>query len=77
MKSSRQSNMPVLFDIGVGNKHRLLDAAEIVQQKGEDKSSILPALHYLTSCDTTFAWGRHVEKNPDYILTLAKVNKNM
>ena len=53
MKYSHQNNKPVLIDIGICNKCRLLDAANITEQRGEDICSILTAFHCLTSCVTT------------------------
>ena len=43
----------VLFDTGVGNKRRLLNVNNIVQNTGEEICTVLPAIHCFTGCDTT------------------------
>ena len=48
----------MLFDTDVGNKRRLLNVEEIVQQKGEDICAVLPAFDYFTGYDTTSAFVR-------------------
>lgn len=74
----------ILFDTGVGNKRRLLNVNEILADKGEDICSVLPAIHCFTGCDTTSAFVRKgktvpfrlVQKNPEYISTLAKLGQD-
>lgn len=75
--------LTVLFDTGVGNKRRLLNVNEIVQNTGEDICSVLPAIHCFTGCDTTSAFVRRgkiapiklIEKTPQFIQILSRVGQ--
>lgn len=72
-----------LFNTGVGNK-RLWSINKICANKGENMSSVLPAVHCFTGCNTTSAFERRrkmsplklVEKNPVYMYTFAMLGEN-
>ena len=74
-KYCKEIKNKILFDTGMGNKRRILCVNNIVQNKGEDVCSILPALHCFTGCDTTSTFVRRekiaplklVERNHQYI----------
>ena len=53
MKFFNQIERHTLFDTGVGNKRRLLSVDDTVRHKGGCISAILPAVYFLTACDTS------------------------
>ena len=75
LKYAQNIHPVVLFDTGTGNKRRLLNVKQIVEVKGSDLCSVLPALHCFTGCDTVSAFVRRgkltplkvLEKFPDFM----------
>ena len=82
-KYCKEIKNKILFDTGMGNKRRILCVNDIVQNKGKDVCSILPALHCFTGCDTTSTFVRRgknappklVEKNHQCIPILARIGQ--
>ena len=52
LKYAQQIGSVVLFDTGTSDKRRLLNVKQIIEVKGSDLCSVLPALHCFTGCDT-------------------------
>ena len=69
-------NLRILFDTGTGNKRRLLNVNDIVQNKSEDIVAVLPAIHCFTGCDTTSAFVWHVKIAPIKLLEKNPLNLN-
>ena len=67
----------------MGNKQRILCVNDIVENKGEDVCSILPAMHCFTDFDTSSTFVRRgkidplklVERNHQYIPSLARIDQ--
>ena len=76
-------HLTVLFDTGVGNKRRLLNINNIVQNIGDKICTVLPAIHCFTGCDTTSAFVcrgklvpiKQIEKSPQFIQILRRVGQ--
>ena len=78
-----QIGRSILFDTRTGNKRRLIDIEKIVEAKGNDLCSVLPAIHCFTGCDTVSAFVRRekvgpvklLEKHTDLMRTFAKLGE--
>ena len=55
LRCAQGTDPVVLFDTGTGNKWKLLNVKQIIEVKGSDLCSALPALHCLTGCDKVIA----------------------
>jgi hypothetical protein len=54
----------IIFDTGVGNKHRYIKVSDIALTVGDDVCRALPAFHAFTRCDSTSAFASKGKKNP-------------
>ena len=64
LKYAQNIHPVALFDTGTGNKQRLLNVKQIVEVKGSDLRSVLPALHCFTRCDTISAFVQRGKLTP-------------
>ena len=64
LKYAKNFDPVVLFDTGTGNKRRLLNIKQIIEVKGSDLCSVLPALHCFTGCDTVSSFVRRGKITP-------------
>ena len=75
--------MRILFDTDTGNKRRLLNVNDIVQNKSEDICAVSPAIHCFAGCDTTSAFVRRgkiapiklIEETPQFVQFLNRVGQ--
>ena len=68
LKYAQNIHPVVLFDTGTGNKRRLLNVKQIVEVKGSDLCSVLPALHCFTGCDAVSAFVQKGKLTPLKVL---------
>ena len=59
----RHINHTVLFDIGTGDKRRLVNVQAVAKDLGHEINLALIALQAFTGCDTTSAFARRGEKS--------------
>ena len=79
----KEINFRIVLDTVTGNKRRLLNVTDIVQNKSEDICAVLPAIHCFTGCDSTNAFVRCgkiapiklIEKNPQFVQNLKRVEQ--
>ena len=64
LKYAKNFGLVVLFDSGTGNKRRRLYIKQIIEVKGSDLCSVLPALHCFTGCDTVSSFVRRGKITP-------------
>ena len=64
LKYAQQIGPVVLFDTGTSDKRRLLNVKQIIEVKGSDLCSVLPALHCFTGCDTVSSFVRRGKITP-------------
>ncbi|MES9950704.1 MAG: hypothetical protein ABW118_17235 [Candidatus Thiodiazotropha sp.] len=84
LKYAQQLGPVVLFDTGTSDKRRLINVKQIIEVKGSDLCSILPALHCFTGCDTVSSFVRRgkitplkaLQKYPDFIQVFECLGKD-
>jgi hypothetical protein len=63
-----QLHVIVLFDIGMGNKKRLIDISALAHELTQPVCTVLLSMHAFTGCDTTSAFKGKVKVKPLNIL---------